>query len=172
MNEEELIVTEENFHQHFFDVRQNKPSKGQVIACYSAMADFVRGHEKQNIIDLLVKTSDKMLACGQIMRKLLYASEIDAYRVPRMMAEDLWNGMTVDQVQDKAYRYKVEIYYYTNPKNVPKDDPHWTIIEILNLEEHLETEQVRSETGETAEIRSKIIHPKTFTEIEDGNGDD
>lgn len=167
----ELVITEKNFNQHFFDVRQNKPQRGQVIACYSAMADFVRGHEKQNIIDLILKT-DKMLPCSQVMRKLLFASEIDAYRVPRMMAEDLLNGMSVNEVQEKPYRYKVEMYFYTEPDKVPKDDPHWTIIELVNLEEHLDSEQVQSETGEIGEIRSKIIHPRRYTEVKNGEGND
>jgi hypothetical protein len=102
---EELIIDEKNFDEHFFDARQNTPKKGQVIACYTAVADFIRGYEKGNIIDLLCNTG-KVEPCAQVMRKLLYASELDAYRVPRMISEDLAGGMTVDEVQDKDYKYR------------------------------------------------------------------
>jgi hypothetical protein len=162
--DEELIIDENNFDEHFFDVRQNSPQKGQVIACYSAAADFVRGNEKRNVIDLL-RNTNKVEPCAQVMRKLLFASELDAYRVPRMMAEDMASGMTIDEVQDKDYKYKVEIYYYTNPENVPKDDPHWTIIELLNLDQHLGDEQVVEQDEEGNEIvatfKSKVTYPET-----------
>jgi hypothetical protein len=56
------------------------------------------------------------------------------------------------------------VYYYTDPENVPKDDPHWTIIELLNLKEHLDTEQVveQDEDGNevVATFRSKVVYPE------------
>ena len=104
------IINEENFNQYFKDVRQNKPEKDDIIAKYSAMAEFVDGGEKRQIISLLMTTEDKMEATAQIMRKLLFACERDALKVPRMMAEDLISGMSTDEVAEKPYKYKVEIF--------------------------------------------------------------
>lgn len=129
--EDEIVIDESNFHEYFFDVRTHKPKPGQVMACYSAMADFVRSNEKKQMISLL-KMPNKANAAAQIMRKLLHASERDAVRVPREITEDLISGMSDDEVLDKNYNYKVELYYYTDPVNLPPD-PHWTSISLLNL---------------------------------------
>jgi len=150
--EEELVIDESNFDEYFRDARQSKPNKEEVIACYASVAFFRDGPEKRNVIDLLLNT-DKMEATSQVMRKLLYASELDAFRIPRIMAEDLAHGMTRDKVAFKEYKFKVEIYYYTKMEYVPKDDPHWTVISLINLDEFTDTQD-----GLT--ISSKIIWPE------------
>ena len=129
------IINEENFNQYFKDVRQNQPEKDDIIAKYSAMAEFVDGGEKRQIISLLMTTEDKMEATAQIMRKLLFACERDALKVPRMMAEDLISGMSTDEVAEKPYKYKVEIFYYTKKEHMPIDDPHWSTISIIDMNE-------------------------------------
>jgi len=129
------IINEENFNQYFKDVRQNKPEKDDIIAKYSAMAEFIDGGEKRQIISLLTTTEDKMEATAQIMRKLLFASERDALKVPRTMAEDLISGMSTDEVAEKSYKYKVEIFYYTKKEHLPLDDPHWSSISIIDMNE-------------------------------------
>ena len=129
------IINEENFDRYFKDVRQNKPEKDDIIAKYSAIAEFVDGGEKRQIISLLMTTEDKMEATAQIMRKLLFASERDALKVPRIMAEDLISGMSTDEVAEKLYKYKVEIFYYTKKEHLPLDDPHWSSISIIDMNE-------------------------------------
>ena len=129
------IINEENFDRYFKDVRQNKPEKDDIIAKYSAIAEFVDGGEKRQIISLLMTTEDKMEATAQIMRKLLFASERDALKVPRIMAEDLISGMSTDEVAEKSYKYKVEIFYYTKKEHLPLDDPHWSSISIIDMNE-------------------------------------
>lgn len=129
------IINEENFSQYFRDVRMNKFEKGDVIAQYSATAEFIDGGEKRQIIALLTDTENKMEATAQVMRKLLHASEIDAYRVPRLMAEDLMSGMSIEECSKKPYKYTLEMFFYSKPENVPKDDPHWSIISIINSED-------------------------------------
>ncbi len=128
---EEIVIDESNFDQYFFDIRTNRPKPGQIMACYSAMAEFVRSHEKWQLIDLL-KMPNKAEAATQIMRKLLFASELDAIRVSRQIAEDLSKGMSEELILDKPYKYKVEIFYYTMPEYLPAD-PHWISISLLNL---------------------------------------
>lgn len=129
------IINEENFDQYFRDVRQTKPEKDDIIAKYSAMAEFVDGGEKRQIISLLATTEGKMEATTQIMRKLLFASEKDALKIPRLMAEDLISGMSCDEVAEKPYKYKVEMFYYTKKEHMPMDDPHWSTISIVDMNE-------------------------------------
>jgi hypothetical protein len=129
-------TTKDNFHLYFRDARQNTPEKGDVLACYSATAYFSDGLEKRQIIDLLTKT-DKMIPCSQVMRKLICTSEIDSYRIPRKMAEDMVKGMSREQCAQKEYKFTLEMYFYAKPYDVPHDDLHWKIISLLNLDQFL-----------------------------------
>lgn len=151
---EEVEINESNFNEYFKDVRRSKPEKGEIIAKYSAIAEFIDGGEKRQIISLLTDTENKMEATVQIMRKLLFASEIDAHKVPRLMAEDLLSGMSADEVAKKSYKYTLEMFFYTKPEHVPKDDPHWCSISVLNLEE-LKTKEYSSEENEKINIKIK-----------------
>ncbi|RDJ35290.1 MAG: hypothetical protein DWQ19_10775 [Crenarchaeota archaeon] len=131
MTNEEIVIDENNFNQYFFDVRTHKPKKGQIMACYSAMAELVCSNEKKQMMDLL-RMHDKAYAATQVMRKLLFASELDAIKVPKQILEDLKSGMSDDEVLDKPYKYKMEMFFYTEPQYLPAD-PHWSSISLLNL---------------------------------------
>jgi hypothetical protein len=128
---EEIVIDENNFDQYFFDVRLHKPQTGQIMACYSAIGEFVRSNEKKQLIDLL-KMPGKAMAATQIMRKLFNASELDSIRIPRQIAEDLKGGMAEDLILDKPYKFKLEMFFYTDPKHLPAD-PHWSSISLLGL---------------------------------------
>lgn len=130
---DDVVINDENFGEYFFDVRQNNPQKGQVMACFTAKADFVDGLEKRQVIDLL-KNTGKAEATAQVMRKLLHASEIDAYKVPRMIAEDLMT-MEHEEVAQKPYRYTMELFFYTKKEYIPRDDPHWSVVSLMNVDE-------------------------------------
>lgn len=136
MQADELVITEDNFEDYFFDVRKHTPQHGQIMARYSAVAEFIDGQMKRDVIELLLKEG-KAEAAAKVMRKLGCAAEADSYRIPRQMAEDLLHGETVEQVAQKPYRYTLEAFYYTRKEYVPLD-PHWTIIGILNLDEFLD----------------------------------
>ena len=127
----DIVIDDTNFDQYFFDVRRHKPKEGQIMVCYSCMADFAKGPEKRQIIDLL-GMQEKAYAITQVMRKLLFASELDAIRVPLAMGRDLLSGKTYSQVEKKRYRYKIEMFYYTYPQYLPQGDPHWTSISLIN----------------------------------------
>lgn len=129
---EDLVIDEKNFNRYFFDVRTNKPQPGQIMACYTAIAEFIDGNEKRQIIDLICRT-DKAHAIAQVMRKLLFASEKDANCVPIQISEDLMSGMSVEDVLKKPYKYTVEMFFYTKPEYMPKNDPHWTTVSLLNV---------------------------------------
>jgi hypothetical protein len=131
MTEPELIIDETNFSKYFFDVRNHTLQKGQIMVRYSAIAEFVSSNEKKQMIDLL-HMPNKGVSASQIMKNLLYATEGDSIRIPREIAEDMANGMTREQVLEKPYKYKMEIFYYCDPKYLPAD-PHWDSISLLNL---------------------------------------
>lgn len=163
----EQEITNENFSQFFKDVRNCTPERGEIIAQYSAVAEFVEGNEKRQIISLLNSTENKMEATAQVMRKILFASELDAYRVPRMMAEDLLSGMNEEEVAAKPYKYTLEMFFYTKPENVPKGDPHWSSISVLNLDDFL----AKKETSVGAKILSEEESKKLNAELKEHERD-
>ncbi len=146
----EVEITEENFEEFFFDVRKHKPTKGQVLARYTALADLVDSGEKRNVIDLL-RLTDKVIPTTNVMKKLLHACELDSYRVPRKIIEDLIRGMSMEKVLQKPYRYKVEIFFYTQQEHIPRGDPHWDCISLLNLDSFIEHEGLV--------IKAKVVTP-------------
>jgi hypothetical protein len=151
----DLEITDQNFDEYFFDVRKNSPKPGQVMVCYTATAEFVDGNLKRDITYLLAAT-DKVDAAVQLMRKLGWASDQDAIRICREVVEDLAAGKTSDEIAETIYKYQLKAYYYIDKENldfIPKDDPHWDVIELKNLEEHVE----KTEQGT---IKTKIIFPE------------
>jgi len=139
---EELVIDESNFAKYFFDVRTHQPQAGQIVACYTATAEFGPGPDKKNIVHILQKT-DKATVIPSIMRKVLNTSQRDAVRVPLEMAKDLSEGLSAELVEDKPYKYTFEMYFYTKPEYIPKGDPHWTTISLLNVDKF--TENSKSE---------------------------
>lgn len=150
----EEIIDENNFKNYFKDIRNNAIQKGEIIAKYTSFAEFVDGNEKKQILNL-IKNTDKMNATTQVMRKLLFASEIDAIKIPREMAEDLSIGMSDEEVLKKPYKYKLEMFFYTKPENVPKEDPHWSAISIINLEDFVDK---NIDTNKNLEFNAKILN--------------
>ena len=140
MQTEDLVIDETNFDQYFFDVRKHKPQKGQVMAKYTAIATLEKCNEKENLIDLITKT-DKVMPATQVMRKLLFASEEDSIKVLKEMAKDYIETKDREFVLNKPYKYKIEMFYYTDPKNIPQDDPHWSSVSLLNINEFVEKDE-------------------------------
>lgn len=148
--DEEVVIDASNFDSYFFDVRMNKPQRGQVMARYAASAEFVDGRLKKDIIDLIYN-KDKAEAATRVMRKLGCATEKDAIRVCKEIAKDLVGGMTVEEVEQKIYKFTIEVFYYTKAEYVPKDDPHWSIISLKNLDEFLDASQKK------IRIQTKVV---------------
>jgi len=121
--------------EHFFEVKNNSPKKGQVMARYSAMAELVAGDDKLELIKI-IKTSDFPLSIAQFVKQVLHSDELDSYRLPQRISEDLLSGMTEEEVMEKPYRYKIELFYYVEPQYIP-DDPHWNTVALLNLDKFL-----------------------------------
>jgi hypothetical protein len=157
-NLEELEINEQNFNDYFKDVRIHQPEKGDVIAQYTASAEFIDGNEKRQIISLLTSTENKMEATAQVMRKLLHASELDSYKIPRQMAEDLLSGMSFDEVSSKPYKYTLEMFFYAKPENIPKEDPHWSMISVLNLGEFLDKKEKQIQSRILSKEESEVLN--------------
>ena len=156
---DELVIDENNFNQYFRDCRISRPQRGDVMARYSAVAEFIDGRMKQDIIDLLMN-NEKAYAATQVMKKLGCATEFDSIRICKEVAEDLASGMTPEEVEKKVYEYNLESFYYTKKEYIPVDDPHWTIISIANLDKFLDN------ANQLVSIKSKIIEPESSNEIQ------
>ena len=154
---EELVINETNFSQYFRDCRTSRPERGDVIARYMAKAEFIDGHMKKDIIDL-ISNHDKAIAATNVMRKLGCATQKDAIRICKEVCQDLSKGMTPEEVENKIYKYDMEMFFYSKKEFVPIEDPHWTIIGINNLDEFLD------EANQRLKMTTKIIkkdEPKT-----------
>lgn len=132
MDEQELVIDDSNFGDYFFDARKHGPKKGQVMAKFSAIAAFGDGPHKHDIIKLL--KIDKATQAAAVMKKIHHAREPDCFRVCREMCEDLVDGMSDEDVAAKEYEYVLEAFYYAQREHVPKGDPHWETIQLLEFD--------------------------------------
>lgn len=128
---EELVIDESNFDQYFFDSRKNDLKKGQVIACFSCKAEILAGKDKDRLIDILL-TPGAGVAASQFMKKIFSSTEKDSILVPINILNDFKLGRSRQWVLENPYSYTVQMIYYTEREYVPTDDPHWSIIEIIN----------------------------------------
>lgn len=139
--EDELVIDASNFHEHFFDVKKCGPKPGQVMARYCAKAELIEGEEKGYLVDLLI-TNPKGAEMGvQVTQNLFSAKETDAIAVCKAIVTDLLNGKTRDDVMKKPYPYTYERFYWTKAENVPKNDPHWKVIQITLLNDPEKTDE-------------------------------
>lgn len=134
---DELIITADNFNDYFFDVRKNKPKSGQIMARFVAVAAFSDGPEKRHVIQVL--KTDKAKQAAMVMKKIHCAREPDCYRVCREMCQDLFSGMSDDEVAAKEYEFVLEAFYYTQRECVPKNDPHWQTIQMMKYDKDAKT---------------------------------
>jgi hypothetical protein len=139
MTEPEVVITPENFYEYFYDVRKSKPKKGQVMARFTAVAEFVEGRGKRDIMALLKQ--DKAYQAAQVMRKIHGAREPDCYRICREIAQDMLN-MSELEVEKKSYEFLIELFFYTQREYVPKNDPHWETIPLIHIDS--ETGNIKS----------------------------
>lgn len=130
--EPDLIIDSSNFHEFFFDVRRHRPKVGQILAKFSAVALFGAGMEKRDMIKIL--KTDKAVQAAMVMRKIHCAREPDCYRVCREMCEDMQSGMSDEAVENKDYEFVLEAFFYTKREYVPKNDPKWETIDMLEYD--------------------------------------
>ena len=102
------------------------------MAKFTAIAIFGDGPQKRDIINLL--KMDKAHQASQIMQRIHSARAPDCYRVLREMCEDLMAGMSDEQVEKKEYEFVLEAIFYTKKEYVPKRDPHWETLTVLQFD--------------------------------------
>jgi hypothetical protein len=133
----DLIIDEGNFSQYFRDASKFPPQKGDVLVCYRANADFVYGDLKKDVVDSLSNSTFGANTSIQIIRKLAKTNEKEAVLLTKRICEDLYGGMTEDEVLAKPYSYLFEMFFFAKKENIPIDDKHWECMAINNLEEYL-----------------------------------
>ena len=138
----ELEITEANFHEYFYDVRKHQPARGQVMARYAAVAEFVDGGLKRDLIDMLCSHENPETVI-KLMKKIGCATDRDSISIPLAMARDLNSGVPPTEVAQKPYRFVCEAFFYTKKEHIPIDDPHWSCISLKNLDEFLDAKDQR-----------------------------
>lgn len=126
------MININNFHECFFDIKKHKPKKGQVLARYTARADFIAGDDKKTVIKLLTGNIHSAL---QFMKNVLYFNEKSAVLVAKTMLQDL-QILTTEEVLKKEYSFDLEAYYWTNKEYIPEDDLHWDYLKIESTDQH------------------------------------
>lgn len=112
------------------DVEGGTPRSGDVLARYMAVAYLGDGELKREIYRCLTEEDDGAAAARQVMVVKAHASRKNAAEVPLCIANDLIEGVAVDEIFRKPYRYLYERWFYAPPDAVPKEDKHWTVIGI------------------------------------------
>jgi len=150
MAKEEIEITEDNFEEYFFDIRMHSPKEGQVIARYNAIAELIDGPEKRQLLNLL-RVKNKAIPATQVLRKLLCCSYEDSISLAKEMIEDLLSGMEEKEILEKPYKYNLEMHFYTDKENIPRNDPHWSTMSVVNMED------ITGEIAEGVVMESKIV---------------
>ena len=133
----ELVIDESNFDQYFRDTKKSKPQRGDVMAVYRAMAELTAGNLKEQIVDALCSEDIGANKAIQLAVKLGQANRKEATKLIKQICSDLYAGMQKSFVIAKSYKYIFEMFFYTKKEYVPKDNAHWEVVMIKNLDEHL-----------------------------------
>lgn len=156
----DLVIDENNFETYFRDTSKNVPEQGDVMAKYTAVAEFVYGDLKQDIVRLL-KTSDFGAKTSlQLMKKLGKASEKEALKLVKNICADLYGGMTDQEVLAKPYNYILEMCFFTKKEYVPEDDLHWEVLTINNLDNFLDVKESYTRDSEGRLVKKITISEK------------
>lgn len=152
IKDDNLIIDESNFNKYFKDASTNKPEKGDLLVRYRACADFVYGDLKKDVINLLSNSDFGAKSCIQILKKLAKTTEKEAIKLTKNICEDLYKGMTEDEVLAKPYPYLFEMFFFTKKEYIPVNDKHWECITITNLEDFLEKKGACIETNSSVKM--------------------
>ena len=133
MNEEEF---QRDFDEYFLDARNHGPVPGRVLARYSAVAEFINGEDKRDVVYLL--KIGQTHAAVNFMKKKHGAMEPDVYRTCSEMSQDLLH-MTEEDVLNKPYSFRLEFFFYAEKEHVPLTDPHWEVLSVLSYDKENNT---------------------------------
>jgi hypothetical protein len=133
----ELVIDEKNFSEYFRDASKFPPRKNDVLVRYRAIANFINGDDKKDVVFQLSSSSFGAKSAIQIVKKLGKTNEKEALSVVKRICEDLYGGMKEEEVLAKPYSYVLEMFFFADKEHVPKDDKHWDCLTINNLDEYL-----------------------------------
>jgi len=154
----EVVIDEKNFYEYFKDVKTSKPSKGDVMAAYRAIAELHSGTLKEDIVDALCREPLGAKKAVQLLVKIGQAERREAIGVIKKVCDDLLSGMPRNSVIMKSYEYIFEMFFYTKKEYVPENDNHWRIISLKNLDDYLEQLNNKNEKNESTIKEDKEIH--------------
>lgn len=77
----EVVIDEKNFYEYFKDVKTSKPSKGDVMAAYRAIAELHSGTLKEDIVDALCREPLGAKKAVQLLVKIGQAERREAIGV-------------------------------------------------------------------------------------------
>jgi hypothetical protein len=120
-----MNMNDENFEKLFFDVATNERKPGQIAVCYNNSVELLNCPFKDMIIETLQK-GDAGRAVN-FLTKIGRATSLGAYQLCKEMTADLLQG-SVEAVQEKPYRYIIQLFFYTTLEHFPHDDPHWSFL--------------------------------------------
>ena len=134
----QLVIDENNFSEYFKDISNNKPDKGDTIACYTTKAFLGSGALKK---DIIFSMEENIQSSIKILQKLAKSRYIDSINVLKQMISDRLSGMSREEVENKEYEYVAEFFYYVKKEYIPENDPHWSTLKIHNINEFLDKDK-------------------------------
>lgn len=137
----ELVIDESNFEQYFRNTKKTKPQKGDVMAIYRATAELTSGSLKEQVVEALCSEEIGAKKAIQLIIKLGQTNRREATKLIKQICSDLYGGMQKNYVIAKSYKYIFEMFFYTKKEHIPKDDSHWEVIVIKNLDDHLDKDK-------------------------------
>ena len=144
--DDELVIDESNFSNYFTEVGYNKPSKGECMVVYRAVAELHDGDIKRDVINLLCQEEIGAKQAIEHVVKRCKTNYKEAIKIVTEICGDLHAGISKDLVLAKTYEYILEIFYYVNPIHVPRNDKHWEVISIKNIDEYMKNLENKDNT--------------------------
>jgi hypothetical protein len=127
---EDLVIDEENFLDYFRPVENGPPKEGEILANFKSMAELHDGEIKREIVRLLSTEDIGAKMAIQVMEKLCKADKRWATRVITQICSDIYHGMNLEDVYKRKYEFMVHMSFYTKKEYVPKDNKHWSTLEL------------------------------------------
>ena len=99
---------------------------------------------KEQIVEALFLGNIGPKKAVTLMTKLGKAPRKEAIALIKKIFMDLYNGMSKPMAIAKTYEYLFEIFYYTKEEYVPKNDMHWEIVKISNLDQYFTKDYINN----------------------------
>lgn len=121
------IFSEENFSKYFRNTRNKKKRHGEILALFQSSAVFQKGKLKEEIVDALSREFGSVNKCLGKLFKFAYASHLEGIFICKAIVKDYLDGMSREEIIKKEYPFVLQMFFYTKPDYVPKDDPRWFV---------------------------------------------